>query len=91
MTTLKEAIDRDIGEIGTPERDSFEMQLSKDIKRSIAEEPICEACGLQMTLEVVLKKRNRYDKGHSMYVCSCGNKFRKRTYNEVLRDFGDKE
>ena len=91
MTTLKEAIDRDIGKIGTPERDSFEMQLSKDVKRSIDEECRCEACGRTMTLKVIRKKQNRYDKGHFMYVCSCGNKFSKRTFNEVLRDLGEKE
>lgn len=67
------------------------IDLDKEIKKNIAEDSICEQCGRTMTLEVVRKRRNRYDKGHFMYICSCGNKFRKRTLNEILRDLGEKE
>ena len=31
LTTLEELIDRDLGPIGTPERDEFEAQLAEDL------------------------------------------------------------
>ena len=55
------------------------------------DESICEQCGSKMTLNIIRKKRNRWDKGHAMYECSCGNGFRKRSVNEILRDLGEEK
>lgn len=61
------------------------------VQEEIKTENICEICHREMTLITIRKKKYKYDKGHSMYSCVCGNKLRKRTYNEVLRDLGERD
>lgn len=69
--------------------------MKKSLDEIVAEcqedEKICMECGLEMKLITHRKKKNRWNKGHFTYECSCGNKFRKRTVNEILRDMGEKE
>ena len=61
------------------------------IKDELENESICEQCGRGMKLTKIRSKKNRWDKGHSMYDCVCGNQLRKRTFNETLRDLGERE
>jgi hypothetical protein len=69
------------------------MATSEQIKQEKQKEPICEICGRTMELIVIRKKKNQWDKGHKMFQCveSCGNIRRKRTFNELLRDLGERE
>ena len=61
------------------------MEKLKESKQS---EIICDNCSSYMT-EIKRSKKNSYSKCNTVYKCeNCGNQFRKRTTNEVLRDLG---
>ncbi len=68
---------------------SNEDQLKSDYDKQVESESICNICNCEMKVIHKEGKRFRYDKEHTMYQCPiCGNKHRKRTQNEVLRDIG---
>jgi hypothetical protein len=69
------------------------MEAGERIGQELKNESICEICGRTMELIVIRKKKNQWDKGHKMFQCveSCGNIRRKRTFNELLRDLGERE
>lgn len=58
-----------------------------DYSKEVEAEKICDNCGAEMKFTKKPKK-NRWSKESSYYTCECGNKFRKRTRNEILRDLG---
>ena len=70
---------------------TYRVSLEDEISHEQEDESTCSECGLKTTLNVKRKKRNRWDKGFAVWECACGNKFRKRTVNEILRDLGEKE
>ena len=68
------------------------MNLTQDdldrIKLEKDSEKICDVCGFTMSET----KRKKRIKERTFYTCSeCGNRHRKRTTNEILRDLGLKE
>ena len=69
----------------------FAESLEDTVIKEQESEQICDVCSREMTLNVKRKKRNRWDKGFAVYECVCGNKFRKRSVNEILRDLGEKQ
>lgn len=54
-------------------------------------EQYCDYCGLPMKLIKFRSKKNRWEKPHAKHVCDCGNEFRVRSINEILRDLQIKE
>jgi len=69
----------------------FKILLSELIQNEKVSDSICEQCHRKMKLKVIHKARTRFNKHHKMYECICGNKFRKRSRNEILRDLGERE
>ena len=67
------------------------MDIEEAVAKERQSEQICDACGRIMTLNVKRKKRNRWDKGFAVYECVCGNKFRKGSVNEILRDLQERD
>jgi DNA-directed RNA polymerase subunit M/transcription elongation factor TFIIS len=68
----------------------MEEDFSDIIRKERESEAFCGLCGLEMTL-VKGKRRKKYDKPSDVYVCTCGNRFRVRSLNELLRDIGERE
>lgn len=55
-------------------------------------ESICPLCNIEMDFIKGKPKADRWDKFHDYYVCPvCGFRHRRRTYNEILRDIGERE
>ena len=77
--------------INIPITEEIRKKNIDPVQEEIKNEKICEICHREMILTTIRKKRNKYDKGHSMYNCICGNQLRKRTYREVLRDLGERD
>lgn len=68
-----------------------EAEERDEFRNEIQNENICECCGSIMT-KIKKKQKNRYSKKNSIYKCeSCGNQFRERTNNEILRDLGHRD
>jgi uncharacterized protein with PIN domain len=63
-----------------------------NIEEAQRDESVCNVCNTEMTLVKAKRRKNRWDKCHDFYVCpACGFTHRKRTYNEILRDIGERE
>lgn len=54
-------------------------------------EMYCDYCGLRMEMVKGNSKKTRFSKPNDKWVCRCGNSFRVRSFNEILRDLGEKE
>ena len=56
------------------------------IENELANENICDRCSSEMKLQKH-KRKSEWRKHNDMYVCpNCGHSYRRRTFNEVLRD-----
>lgn len=69
----------------------METQLTERYHKATEQDHICDNCAYPMKL-IKGPKRKKYGKINDYYHCdNCGNRFRKRTQNEILRDLGERE
>lgn len=93
MDSHKQILSETIKDIGIGSLDKPKNEDSKHDKyiNQVQSESMCDVCSYPMQL-VKGQKRKKYGKSNDYYVCpNCGNKFRCRTQNEILRDLGERE
>jgi ssDNA-binding Zn-finger/Zn-ribbon topoisomerase 1 len=65
--------------------------LIGEYEKATMHDNICDECNMPMKL-IKGKTRKKYGKYNDYYKCdNCGNQFRRRTENEVLRDIGARD
>ena len=68
-----------------------ENSVIRKYEKATKDENICDACNMPMKF-IKGKTRKKYGKYNDYYKCdNCGNQFRRRTQNEVLRDIGERD